>query len=198
MATASRALQRDWQRRGYPLVAGIDEAGRGPLAGPVVAAAVVLAPGDDLEGVDDSKALSSTRREGLFHLVVSRAFAYGVAVVSPATIDTLNILQATMLAMGRALLATRTSPDLVVVDGRQRLPFPCCQYALVQGDSRCQAVAAASIVAKVVRDRLMVYYDRCYPEYGFRRHKGYGTRDHRQAVRLYGRCPLHRRSFRIS
>ncbi|MBW1645666.1 MAG: ribonuclease HII [Deltaproteobacteria bacterium] len=198
MASASRSLQLSWHRRGYRLIAGIDEAGRGPLAGPVVAAAVVVAPGDDLEGVNDSKALSSTRREGLFRQLVGRVHAYGLAVVSPAVIDEINILQATLLAMGRALLATRVDPDLVVVDGRQRLPYPCCQYALVRGDARCQAVAAASIMAKVVRDRLMLHYHRRYPEYDFQRHKGYGTRQHRQAVLAHGRCPIHRCSFRVA
>jgi len=182
---------------GYQFVLGVDEAGRGPLAGPVVAAAVILSPEVNLAGVNDSKALSSIRREELFSAIVSESIAYGIGVVSPAEIDKINILQATFLAMVKAINHTNIFPDLVVVDGRQRLPFPICQYPLVKGDSRCQAVAAASIIAKVIRDRIMQFYHRRYPLYGFDRHKGYGTAFHRRAVNLYGLSPVHRRSFRL-
>lgn len=182
---------------GYQFVLGVDEAGRGPLAGPVVAAAVILSPGISLAGVNDSKALSSIRREELFSTIVSKAIAYGIGVVSPADIDEINILQATFLAMVKAISHTNIFPDLVVVDGRQRLPFSFCQYPLVKGDSRCQVVAAASIIAKVIRDRIMEYYHRRYPLYGFDRHKGYGTAAHRRAVNLYGLSPVHRRSFKL-
>ncbi|NIA19080.1 MAG: ribonuclease HII [Xanthomonadaceae bacterium] len=197
MITAPRGLQKCFHRLGYQFILGVDEAGRGPLAGPVVAAAVILSPGVNLSGVNDSKALSSARREELFSTVVSKACSYGIGVVSPAEIDEINILQATFLAMVKAINHTNIFPDLVVVDGRQRLPFPLCQYPLVKGDSRCQVVAAASIIAKVIRDRIMRFYHLRYPLYGFDRHKGYGTAAHRQAVNLYGLSPVHRRSFRL-
>jgi len=197
MTTAPRGLQKCFHRLGYPFILGVDEAGRGPLAGPVVAAAVILSPGVHLSGVNDSKALSSARREELFSTVISKACSYGIGVVSPAEIDEINILQATFLAMVKAINHTNIFPDLVVVDGRQRLPFPLCQYPLVKGDSRCQVVAAASIIAKVIRDRIMQFYHLRYPLYGFDRHKGYGTAVHRQALNLYGLSPVHRRSFRL-
>jgi len=197
MTTAPRGLQKSFHRLGYQFIVGVDEAGRGPLAGPVVAAAVILAPEVYLSGVNDSKALSSARREELFSTIVSKACAYGIGVVSPAEIDEINILQATFLAMVKAINHTNIFPDLVVVDGRQRLPFPLCQYPLVKADSRCQVVAAASIIAKVIRDRIMQFYHLRYPLYGFDRHKGYGTEVHRQAVNLYGLSPVHRRSFRL-
>ncbi|MCD6150789.1 MAG: ribonuclease HII [Deltaproteobacteria bacterium] len=197
MTTAPRGLQKSFHRLGYQFIVGVDEAGRGPLAGPVVAAAVILAPEVYLAGVNDSKALSSARREELFSTIVSKACAYGIGVVSPAEIDEINILQATFLAMVKAINHTNIFPDLVVVDGRQRLPFPLCQYPLVKADSRCQVVAAASIIAKVIRDRIMQFYHLRYPFYGFDRHKGYGTAVHRQALNLYGLSPVHRRSFRL-
>ncbi|MBN2331844.1 MAG: ribonuclease HII [Deltaproteobacteria bacterium] len=197
MTASLRGLQRCFNHLGYPLVAGVDEVGRGPLAGPVVAAAVVLPAATTLAGVKDSKALSFTRREELFHMIVSNAITYGIGVVGAVDIDRLNILQATFLAMGRAVSRMHLYPDLVVVDGCQRLPLSLCQYALVKGDARCQAVAAASILAKVVRDRIMAYYHRCYPEYGFDRHKGYGTVAHRQAVGVWGLSPVHRRTFKV-
>jgi len=197
MTTAPRGLQKCFHRLGYRFILGVDEAGRGPLAGPVVAAAVILPPEAHLVGVNDSKALSSARREELFSAIVLEACSYGIGVVSPAEIDKLNILQATFLAMVKAINHTNMLPDLVVVDGRQRLPFPLCQYSLVKGDSRCQSVAAASILAKVIRDRIMQWYHLRYPCYGFDRHKGYGTKVHRQAVKRYGLSPVHRRSFRL-
>ena len=197
MTTAPRGLQKSFHRLGYQFIVGVDEAGRGPLAGPVVAAAVILAPEVYLAGVNDSKALSSARREELFSTVISKACSYGIGVVSPAEIDEINILQATFLAMVKAINHTNIFPDLVVVDGRQRLPFPLCQYPLVKADSRCQVVAAASIIAKVIRDRIMRFYHLRYPLYGFDRHKGYGTAVHRQALNLYGLSPVHRRSFRL-
>jgi ribonuclease HII len=197
MTTAPKGLQKCFHRLGYQFILGVDEAGRGPLAGPVVAAAVILSPEVNLAGVNDSKALSSVRREELFSAIVGKSIAYGIGVVSPAEIDEINILQATFLAMVKAINHTNIFPDLVVVDGRQRLPFSFCQYPLVKGDSRCQAVAAASIIAKVIRDRMMQFYHLRYPLYGFDRHKGYGTAAHRQAVNLYGLSPVHRRSFRL-
>jgi ribonuclease HII len=184
-------------RLGRPLLAGVDEVGRGCLAGPVVAAAVVLPPGAGGIGIDDSKKLSPRQRELVFrHLTFSGA-AIGLGVVSAAEIDRINILQASLLAMVKALTALRLVVDLVVVDGRQPLPLYLPQYPLVRGDSRCLPVAAASVVAKVVRDRQMVYYDRRFPAYGLARHKGYATADHRRALQCHGPCILHRGSFRF-
>lgn len=185
-------------------VAGVDEAGRGPLAGPVVAAAVILPPGWDAQvKLDDSKRLTPAQREAAYPVIRQRAVAWRIAVVSPEEIDRVNILQATMAAMARAVAALRVSPDWVLVDGN-RLPAPevrgtrdgCRWECLIQGDARSATIAAASILAKVVRDRLMRVYDRRYPEWGFARHKGYGTAAHLAALERFGPSPIHRRSFR--
>ncbi len=183
-------------RLGRPHIVGVDEVGRGCLAGPVVAAAVLLRPGFSLAGVDDSKRLSPLQRERIFNQLAGAGVSVGLGVVSAEEIDHINILQASLKAMVMALTALRQVFDLVVVDGRQRLPLHIPQYPLIQGDSLCLPVAAASIIAKVVRDRQMLYYDRRFPEYGFSRHKGYATVVHRQALALHGPCFLHRRTFR--
>ena len=190
-----RALPRLFGRLGRPLMAGVDEVGRGCLAGPVVAAAVVLPPGCTLSGIDDSKKLTASRREELLGELAKAGAAIGLGVVSAAEVDRINVLQASLAAMVKALTALRLVCDLVVVDGRQPLPLSLPQYPLVRGDSRCLPVAAASIVAKVVRDRQMIYYDRRFPGYGFARHKGYGTKLHRRAWYEHGPCILHRNSF---
>ncbi len=189
-----RFEQAAW-RRGLTRVAGVDEAGRGPLAGPVVAAAVILPPGGRIEGVDDSKRLTAEQREGLFEVIASRAMAVGVGMADPATIDRVNILEATRLAMRQALAALAAAPELVLTDyvALDGLGYP--QKNLVKGDRRSASVAAASIVAKVTRDRIMEAADRDYPEYGFGRHKGYPTPEHRAALERHGPCPLHRRTF---
>ena len=183
-------------RLGRPHIVGVDEVGRGCLAGPVVAAAVWLRPGFSLAGVDDSKKLSSIQREQIFNQLAKAGVSVGLGVVSAKEVDHINILQASLKAMVKALTALRQVFDLVVVDGRQRLPLYLPQYPLIQGDSLCLPVAAASIIAKVVRDRQMLYYDRRFPEYGFARHKGYATVVHRRALTLHGPCALHRRTFR--
>ena len=183
-------------RLGRPHIVGVDEVGRGCLAGPVVAAAVCLRPGFSLAGVDDSKKLSSIQREQIFNQLAKAGVSVGLGVVSAKEVDHINILQASLKAMVKALTALRQVFDLVVVDGRQRLPLYLPQYPLIQGDSLCLPVAAASIIAKVVRDRQMLYYDRHFPEYGFARHKGYATVVHRRALTLHGPCVLHRRTFR--
>ncbi len=182
-------------RLGRPLIVGVDEVGRGCLAGPVVAAAVGLRPGFSLTGVDDSKKLSSRQRELIFAQLAKAGVSFGLGVVSAHEIDHINILQASLKAMVKALTALRQIFDLVVVDGRQRLPLHLPQYPLIRGDSLCMPVAVASIVAKVIRDRQMLYYDRRFPEYGFARHKGYATVVHRRALTLHGPCVLHRRTF---
>lgn len=183
------------------LMAGVDEAGRGPLAGPVVAGAVILDPDWPIEGLADSKLLSEKRRDILASHIGERALAWSVGWADAAEIDRLNILQATFLAMRRALLGLRLVPALVEVDGN-RLPnlvFDNCQWngnAIVGGDAKVPAISAASIIAKVHRDRMMRSFDTLYPDYGFSQHKGYGTAAHRDSLTRLGPCPLHRRSFR--
>ncbi len=189
-----RFEQAAW-RRGLTRVAGVDEAGRGPLAGPVVAAAVILSPGGRIEGVDDSKRLTAEERTRLFDVIGERAVAVGVGMADPATIDRVNILEATRLAMRQALAALAAAPELVLTDYVALDGLGCPQKNLVQGDRRSASVAAASIVAKVTRDRIMESADRDYPEYGFGRHKGYPTPEHRAALGRHGPCPLHRRTF---
>ena len=185
---------RAW-RSGVGRVAGIDEAGRGPLAGPVVAAAVILAPDRRVANLADSKLLTPERREELFAVIHERALAVGVGVVDHETIDRVNILEATRRAMAGALAALSVVPELVITDFVALPALPCPQRNLVAGDRRCASVAAASIVAKVTRDRLMLEADRRFPEYGFARHKGYGTAEHLAALDRHGPCPIHRRSF---
>jgi ribonuclease HII len=182
-------------RRGISRLAGVDEAGRGPLAGPVVAAAVVLAPGARITGVDDSKRLLPEERQRLFDLIQERAVGVGVGIVDHLTIDRINILQATRLAMGQALGALGMEPELVLTDFVTVPGLRCPQRNLVEGDRRSASVAAASIIAKVTRDRIMEEADREYPMYGFGRHKGYGTPEHRIALEQHGPCALHRRTF---
>ncbi len=182
-------------RLGRPRVVGIDEVGRGCLAGPVVAAAVLLRPGFNLAGIDDSKKLTASRRELIFSQLVAAGNAIGIGVVSAVEIDRINILEASLQAMIKALVLLNRDCDLVVVDGRQRLPLNLPQYPLIRGDSLCLPVAAASIIAKVIRDRQMFYYDHLFPQYGFARHKGYGTIAHRRALTRHGSSSLHRQTF---
>ena len=182
-------------KTGVGRIAGVDEAGRGPLAGPVVAAAVVLAHDRRIRGLADSKLLAPPEREGLFRLIQERAVAVGVGIVDHETIDRINILQATRQAMAEALARLAVMPELIITDFVTLPALPCPQKNLVAGDRRCASVAAASIVAKVVRDRIMVEVDRRFPVYGFARHKGYATPEHLAALDLYGPCPIHRRTF---
>ncbi len=189
-------FERRLQRQGYKVVAGIDEAGRGPLAGPVLAAAVVLPEHFELPGLTDSKKLSHAARERLFPLIRQQALAVGIGHASPAEVDQLNILQATLQAMQRAVNRLSLPPDYLLIDGITPLPHATPQRTLKKGDSRSLSIAAASVIAKVVRDRLMVHYDRRYPGYGFSDHKGYGSASHRRAIADLGPCPIHRTSFR--
>jgi len=197
MARASAPYRYEGQawRAGLARVAGVDEAGRGPLAGPVVAAAVVVTPDHRIRGVADSKVLTPERREELFVIIHARALAVAVAIVDHETIDRVNILQATRLAMLDALRSLPLVPDLVITDFVALPEIPGPQKNLVDGDARCASVAAASIIAKVTRDRIMCEMDRRFPEYGFARHKGYATPDHLAALDRHGPCPIHRRSF---
>lgn len=183
----------DWETPA--LVAGVDEAGRGPLAGPVVAAAVILDERQPIAGLADSKKLSAARRDQLYDEIRAKALCCCVAQASVEEIDRLNILQATLLAMQRAVAGLRLKPGLVLVDGNRLPLLEMRAEAIVKGDAKVAAISAASILAKVTRDRGLELLDQHYPQYGFARHKGYGTAEHLQALRLHGPCPEHRRSF---
>ena len=187
--------QKHWIS-GKKYIAGIDEAGRGPLAGPVVAAAVSLASGWKLEGLDDSKKLSSQTRQRLFPIIKDQALGYGIGIVDVKTIDEINILQAALLAMKYAVGALREKPNLLLIDGNKRIDYTADQWTIVKGDSLSQSVAAASILAKVTRDNLMKQYHEQFPRYAFDKHKGYGTRLHRDLIKKHGPCPIHRRNFK--
>ena len=189
-------FEREAWRQGVQRIAGVDEVGRGPLAGPVVAAAVVLDPGRRIPGLRDSKLLTESQRERLAEEIWAHALAVGLGEADAATIDKINILEATRLAMRRALSGLENPPELVLIDAVRLPALDSPQRAIVKGDRRCASIAAASIVAKVHRDRLMTEWDRHYPRYGFAEHKGYATAGHQAALRRYGPCPLHRRSFR--
>lgn len=180
---------------GAETVCGCDEAGRGPLAGPVVAAAVVLAPGTEISGLDDSKKLSARRREALFCEITEKAVAYSVALASVYEIEKYNILNSALLAMDRAVQTLCVSPSLALVDGNTARGLSIPARAVVGGDGICPSVAAASVLAKVTRDRLMEHFDKLYPGYGFSAHKGYGTKAHYAAITQLGPTPLHRMSF---
>ncbi len=188
-------FERKAAANGFTAICGIDEAGRGPLAGPVFAAAVILPQGLVIDGLDDSKKLTEKKREALFDLIVEKAVSYGVAFATEREIDEINILQATFLAMGRACQKLDPPADYALIDGNRMPPLPIPGETIVKGDSLSQSIAAASILAKVSRDRLMLEIDRLYPEYQFARHKGYGTKLHREMLLKYGPCPVHRRSF---
>jgi ribonuclease HII len=177
------------------LTAGVDEAGRGPLAGPVVVAAVILDPDRPIAGLDDSKKLSAARRETLFDHIMQQALTWSVVKISPGQIDDLNILQATLLGMRQAVERLSPIPQLALIDGNRAPRLPCQARTLVGGDGLEPAISAASILAKVTRDRIMVDLHRLYPRYGFDRHKGYPTRDHLQRLAQFGPCEVHRRSF---
>ena len=183
----------DWEQPA--LVAGVDEAGRGPLAGPVVAAAVILDERQPIAGLADSKKLSAARRDQLYDEIRAKALCCCVAQASAEEIDRLNILQATLLAMQRAVAGLRLKPGLVLVDGNRLPLLEMRAEAIVKGDAKVAAISAASILAKVTRDRGLELLDQRYPQYGFARHKGYGTAEHLQALRVHGPCPEHRRSF---
>ncbi len=188
-------LEKKYMADGYSLVCGVDEAGRGPLSGSVYAAACILPLGFEIPGLNDSKKLSPKKREALFDIITENAITYGIASASPEEIDTMNILNADLLAMRRAVAMLSPAPDLLLVDGNIVRGFKEPAYAVVKGDAISASIAAASILAKVTRDRMCLEEDRMYPMYGFAKHKGYGTPTHMEALRTYGPCPIHRRSF---
>jgi ribonuclease HII len=204
IASKRRTVQQDmfayeqslWDS-GIRYIAGIDEVGRGPLAGPVVAAAVIFEAGVRIEGVNDSKQLTEKKRESLFPLIYEHAASVGIGVVDHLEIDKINILKATYRAMHLAVEQLGVRPEHLLVDGPRfevvGIPFT----AIVRGDARCFSIAAASIIAKVTRDRFMMEFDARYPQYGFKKHKGYGTKAHLESIKKFGRCPIHRKSFRM-
>ena len=184
--------------QGYRFIAGVDEAGRGALAGPVVAAAVILPPNGifpRLQSVKDSKLVSPEKREDLYMLIVEESLATGVGIISNDIIDSLNILNATKIAMRDAVNQLSSTPDYILIDGSTLTRIPCRQKCIVKGDRHCLSISCASIIAKVVRDHIMNEYDNLYPEYGFARHKGYGTEYHLSCLRKYGPLKIHRYSF---
>jgi len=193
---AMRTLENALRRAGFVYVAGVDEVGRGCLAGPVVAAAVVLHPDRHIPGVCDSKAVPAAERERLYDMIIARALAWAVGEADPSEIDRINIHQASLRAMQRAVIALVPLPDFVLVDAFRVPDLPMAQRGVPHGDRRCSAIAAASILAKVTRDRQMLELHARDPRYGFDRHKGYATADHLEAVARFGYSAVHRRSFR--
>ena len=189
------ALERGWFAEGVERICGVDEAGRGPLAGPVCAAAVILPPEENIPRLNDSKKLTPRVREELYDVITARAVCWGVAFATHEEIDSLNILQATFLAMERAMAQLDPAPQLALIDGNRSREFGLPVQTVVRGDSLSASIAAASILAKVTRDRYMLQMDELYPQYGFAVHKGYPTKRHYAALREYGPCPIHRRSF---
>ena len=189
------SLEQSFTEKGYTAVCGVDEAGRGPLSGPVVAAACILPAGLYIEGLDDSKKLSSKKRDLLFDTIKENAIAYAIASASPEEIDEINILNATMLAMRRAVEALPVPADFALVDGNIARDFPIPTQTVIKGDAISASIAAASILAKVTRDRICLEDDRLYPEYQFAKHKGYSTALHMDILRKIGPSPIHRRSF---
>ena len=190
------SYEHEANKKGYKFVCGVDEAGRGPLAGPVCAAAVILPDGEQIEGLNDSKKLSEKKREALYDVIVEKALAYAVAYGTLEEIEEFNILNATYLAMNRAIEGLPVKADFALVDGN-RVPkdikIPC--ETVIKGDAKSASIAAASILAKVTRDRLLLEYDEKYPRYNFKKHKGYGTKEHYEAIEKYGVSEVHRLSF---
>ncbi|MEK7557746.1 MAG: ribonuclease HII [Patescibacteria group bacterium] len=192
--------EKDFFNKGYKIIAALDEAGRGPLAGPVVAACVVFninqEISEELKQINDSKKISSKKREALFPLIKRSFLGVGIGICDNQTIDRINILQATFLAMKKALGAIKQKPDFIILDGGFKIPnLSLRQEAIVKGDEKILTIAAASIIAKVERDRLMMEFHNQYPQYGFDQHKGYGTKLHIERLKQYGHCPIHRLSF---
>lgn len=189
------AIERELMAQGVTTICGVDEAGRGPLAGPVCAAAVILPPELEIPGLNDSKKLTDKKRRALYDIIVSEAVSYGIAMASEQEIDEINILQATFNAMERAIEQLHIPPQMALIDGNRARPFPVPVQTVIKGDSLSANIAAASILAKVTRDRYMEEMAERYPQYGFEIHKGYGTKAHYAALTEHGTCPIHRRTF---
>lgn len=191
-----KKIEEEIYNTGVEKICGIDEAGRGPLAGPVVVAAVIMPRDSFIEGVNDSKKVSEKKRETLYEQIINEAIAWGVGIIDQKEIDEINILNATKKGLTMAIKELKVKPDRIIVDALDRIDTLGIPYTpIIKGDAKCYSIAAASIIAKVTRDRIMRQWDEIYPMYGFEKHKGYGTAMHMQAIREYGLCPLHRRSF---
>lgn len=191
------SFESEIRQLGFTSVAGIDEAGRGPLAGPVVAAAVILPPEYRNGDIRDSKKLTPSQREKLYHIIRNDALSVGLGVVGPSLIDEINILRASLRAMEEAVSELSIPPDYLLIDGRDTINLPIGQKAIIKGDSLSISIASASIIAKVTRDRMMDEYHEQYSVYNFKKNKGYGTREHREAIREFGHCEIHRKSFKL-
>jgi ribonuclease HII len=190
------SFDKRYFKKGFNLIAGIDEVGRGPLAGPVCAAAVILPKGIVIEGLNDSKKLTPKKRQELFKIIKQKALAFSFAFIDNEIIDKVNILQATFLAMTKAINSLKIQPDLCLIDGNHKIPHVALkQEAIIKGDSKSAAIAAASIIAKVIRDAKMVEFSIRFKEYGFDKHKGYGVKQHIQALQQFGICEIHRKTF---
>lgn len=191
-----KQIEEELYNSGANLICGIDEAGRGPLAGPVVVAAVIMPRNSMIEGVNDSKKVSEKKREKLYDLITDEAIAYGVGIIDQKEIDRINILNATKEGLTMAVKELNPKPDLIIVDALSKIDTEGIPYkSIIKGDAKCYSIACASIIAKVTRDRIMRQWDEVYPQYGFIKHKGYGTAAHISAIKEYGLCPLHRLSF---
>lgn len=188
-------FEEEGYRKGYRYIAGIDEAGRGPLAGPVVASCVILPRGIFIEKLNDSKKLSASQRERIYDEIMEKAIAVNTSIITENTIDDINILNATRKAMTESVNFLDKQPDLLLIDSEKLNHVKIDKISIIKGDTLSISVAAASIIAKVTRDRLLVQYDKMYPEYGFEKHKGYGTKEHIDAIKEYGLCPIHRKTF---
>lgn len=188
-------LENEIYDAGEKLLCGVDEAGRGPLAGPVCAAAVILPQGLEIDGLNDSKKLTEKKREALYDVICNSAVSYGIAFASVEEIEELNILNAAMLAMNRAIKKLSPQPSLALIDGNRNSSIKIASRCIVKGDAKCADIAAASVLAKVTRDRYMLEMAEKYPQYGFEKHKGYGTKNHYAVLREYGPCEIHRPSF---
>lgn len=191
-----KEIENKIYKTGMKRICGIDEAGRGPLAGPVVVASVIMPEDSMIEGVNDSKKVSEKKREKIYELIIEEAISYGVGIIWQDEIDEINILQATKKGLTQALSEMKIKPEIILVDALNNINTLGIPYqSIIKGDAKAYSISAASIIAKVTRDRIMRKYDEIYPQYGFEKHKGYGTLMHREAIQEYGLCPLHRRSF---
>lgn len=191
-----KQYEKELRDKGYKYICGIDEAGRGSLAGPVVVASVIMPEDSMIEGVNDSKKVSEKKREKLYDLILEEAISYGVGIIGQDEIDEINILNATKKGLTTSLKELTIKPDLIIVDALTHIDTLGIPYeSIIKGDAKCYSISAASIIAKVTRDRIMREWDKIYPQYGFAQHKGYGTSAHINAIKEYGPCPLHRRSF---
>lgn len=188
-------FDNEFKKEGYNIICGVDEAGRGPLAGPVYACAIIMKEDFIIPEVNDSKKLTEKKREALYDIILENALDWSVASVSEKEIDEINILNATMKAMDMAILGLKVVPDLALIDGNQNRGIKQNNKTIIKGDSKSYNIAAASIIAKVTRDRFIIKMDELYPQYGFKKHKGYGTKEHIENIRKYGPCEIHRRTF---